>query len=172
MAKRSTVIDLDGYASGTFDFPELLASKPDLYRTMLVDYFLSPMYAAERAVESSTALERRQYCSVLVLGHADRFDVPGVSSEERRAEELKSSQLRAESASAWLLGELSGRLEMAGLAKLDTWGEATNVELDVIACGAADLVHVVPANEDQRKENRRVLIEISTFTPHPVVPDE
>lgn len=169
MAKRGSDIECPGFGAEKFDFPELLGSLPAEVRTILLDDFVFPMYEAEGAVEFGTSVESRQYCSVLIVGHADRYDVAGATPEERRAKELFYSNLRAESAAAWLFRELCDRMETSGLTKPEKWAKASNIDLTIVACGAADLKEPNPLpgdeGEAQRRKNRRVAFAISVLSP-------
>jgi hypothetical protein len=93
---------------------------------------------------------------VIVAGHSDRVDTPGLTPEQGRAQELEASQLRAGSAQAWFFSQLQSRLQAGGFTMPADIASLQNVDMIDIACGAADLVNLVPANEDERKQNRRV----------------
>jgi flagellar motor protein MotB len=165
MAQQQSVIEIPGYASQQTDFATHLATVSPNVVQFLEDEFVQPMFDAEGAGDFGTPLDQRSWCSVLVVGHADRYDVSGATPEQRRAIELENSQKRAASASEWLLNRLADRLQAANATIPADWGSTVNVVMRTVACGSADLKNLVPANEDERKENRRVELSIAVFRP-------
>ncbi|GAA3102901.1 hypothetical protein GCM10010520_55040 [Rhizobium viscosum] len=153
-------VPCSGYAPQRFDFPALHAELSQTVRDLLEVFVESAVTA-----ESDPAANR--FCQVIIVGHSDRVDSAGLSSEQRRAQELEASQLRAESAQAWLFNELFNRLQAQGYVPPVDLASMQNVDIQTIACGSADLVHLVPQNEEQRRDNRRVHFIGMVFTPGP-----
>jgi flagellar motor protein MotB len=119
----------------------------------------------ESAVTAEAFPNEGRFCSITIVGHADRVDVAGKSPEDRRQLELENSTLRAESAEAFVFGEIFKRLSAQGFSAPVDKANMTNVEIQTIACGAADLIHKNPGNNlEQRKQNRRVQLVGLTFT--------
>jgi hypothetical protein len=163
MARTGSTIEVPGFDAEQFDFPALLADLPGA-QDFLGSEFLDPLFDAEGADGFGTSCEQRRYCSVLIIGHSDRNDEPGLTSEERRAKELQFSELRAQSAAAWLLSQLQDRLQNQGITFPADWPSGVNVGLELVSAGAADLKFTTPANESERKENRRVAFTIAVFS--------
>ncbi|GII23367.1 hypothetical protein [Planosporangium mesophilum] len=125
---------------------------------------IAPLADAEMVPEAG------KFCVVSVIGHSDRVDTPGLTSEQRRADELSVSQLRAESTQAFLFAELFDLVQAAGGNSPVDLASMQNGAILTVAAGAADLKHVVPASESEREENRRVVFLVATFAPEtPVV---
>ena len=148
--------EIAGFESQQFDFPARLArTGPNPVLETMV----------EAAVSAEAFPENPVFCYIVIVGHADRVDTQGLSSDQRRAQELESSTLRAESAQSWFFGQLADRLQAQGFTSPVDLASMRNVEIKTIACGAANLKEA-PANEPARK-NRRVRIFGSAFTPGP-----
>jgi hypothetical protein len=147
-----------GFASQQFDFPalhsQLNQNTRDLLEVMI-----------ESAVTAESDPNAGRFCTIVIVGHSDRVDTPGLSSESRRAQELQASQLRAESAQAWFFNELFNRLQSQGFTPPVDLSSMQNVDLMTVACGSADLVHLVPSGEQERRDNRRVHFIGTVFTP-------
>jgi hypothetical protein len=140
-----------GYASQQFDFPALHANTLSQGTRELLEVFV------ESAVTAEAFPEANRFCLVIFAGHSDRVDTPGLSSEQRRAQELEASTLRAESAQAWFFNEVFTRLQAQGFTPPVDLASMRNVDLWTIPCGSADLVHLTPGNdESKRRDNRRV----------------
>ncbi|ALL70435.1 hypothetical protein K788_0001227 (plasmid) [Paraburkholderia caribensis MBA4] len=150
-------IPCHGYGSEQFDFPALHAGLSQTARELLE-------VIVETAVTAESDPAANRFCQVIIVGHSDRVDTPGLSSEARRAKELEASTLRAESARAWLFNELFNRLQAQGFVPPVDLASMQNVEITSIACGSADLLHPVPSDE-QRLENRRVHFIGMAFVP-------
>ena len=159
MPKEAVDIPCTGYISGEIDFPAAFGRLSQATRDLIIQAVVDPLVLAESNPGSC------RFCSVSIVGHSDRYDVPGVTPEQRRAIELENSQLRAESAAAWLFTQLCDHLQNAGLTQPADWASAQTITIFIIACGSADLIHLIPANEAQRRENRRVHFMISSFEP-------
>ena len=119
----------------------------------------------ETAVTVESGATPGHFCSILIVGHSDRDDTPGRSPEDRRALELQNSTLRAESAQSFFFSEMFNRLQAQGFTAPVDIPSMQNVEIQTVACGAADLINLAPADESQRQQNRRVHFIGTAFTP-------
>lgn len=147
-----------GFASQQFDFPALHAQLSQTIRDILE-------VMIESAVTAESDPNAGRFCEIVIVGHSDRVDTPGLSSESRRAQELQASQLRAESAQEWFFNELFNRLQSQGFVSPVDIASMQNVDIQTVACGSADLVHLVPSGEQERRNNRRVHFIGTVFTP-------
>jgi flagellar motor protein MotB len=147
-----------GFGDQQFDFPALHQQLSQPIRDLLE-------VVIEEAVTAESDPLAGRFCSIVIAGHADRNDVPGISAEERRANELQFSSLRAESAQAFLFAQLVSRLQDGGFPAPQNLALMQNVDMTTIACGSADLIHLTPSS-DQRPQNRRVQISATMFTPN------
>jgi len=145
-----------GYGDHQFDFPALHPELPQEVRDLLE-------VVIESAVTAESDPEAGRFCSIVLAGHSDRND-SGLSPEQRRADELEASTLRAESARAFLFDQLFTRLQSGGFLPPVDLASMRNVDMNVVSCGSADLNHPTPSNE-QRPQNRRVQISATMFTP-------
>jgi flagellar motor protein MotB len=137
---------VDNYGDHEFDFQTALTQLGD---SSLVDQLVSDLVAAE--MEQSG-----KFVTVTIVGHSDRNDTPGLSPDDRRADELDFSSRRGINALNWLLDHLqTGVQEAGGTVPID-WDSARFCSATLTAAGAAALAHPVPANTGQRAENRRV----------------
>jgi hypothetical protein len=160
MTKQQGVeVPVSGFLEGEIDFSLLFDRLTQTTRELILLEIVDPLVEAE----SDPTAGRN--CVVNVVGHADRYDVEGATPEERRAVELQNSQLRAESTAAWLLAQLTDRLQSADLTQPADWASALTIDCWTIACGAADLVYTTPMDESERQENRRVVLQLSLFAP-------
>jgi flagellar motor protein MotB len=164
MAQTALRIVVDGFQDSEFDFASALQRAPAALQTEFEE-LISALVAAE---EDPT---KNIFWSVTIVGHADRDDVPGVSSEQRRATELNASEKRAGSALAFVFTRLGDKLSADGFARpapppagLDA---LTNVGIVGAFAGAADLVNLAPASEAERAQNRRVKFLAIQFSPQP-----
>jgi len=148
-----------GFGDEQFDFAALHQRLPQTTLDLL-DVVI------EEAVSAEMDPPAGRFCSIVIAGHADRNDVAGASSEQRRANELQFSSLRAESAEAFFFDQLFSRLKSGGFVAPVDLGSMQNVEITTVACGSADLIHTTPSSE-QRLDNRRVQVTGTMFTPTP-----
>lgn len=148
-----------GFGDQQFDFSALQQQLPQTTRDLLE-------VVIEEAVTAESGISPGHFCSILIEGHSDRNDTPGLSPEERRANELQISTLRAESTQAFLFEQLFSRLQSGGFPAPVDLASMQNVEMTTVACGSANLIHLIPT-PDQRPDNRRVEITGTTFTPTP-----
>jgi len=152
-------IPVAGYDINDIDFPKRHAALKQETRD-LINVIL------ESAVSAEAFPNAGRFCAITIVGHADRVDVAGVSPEDRRKQELDNSTLRAESAQAFVFSEIFNRLVSQGFTGPVDQGSLTNVEIQTVACGSADLTHKNPGNDmEQRKDNRRVHLIGTMFTP-------
>jgi outer membrane protein OmpA-like peptidoglycan-associated protein len=148
-----------GYKAQKIDFPELHAQLDQETRGVLE-------VMIEAAATAETFPTGNRFCSIIILGHADRVDTPGLSAEQRRANELENSDLRAQSAEAWFFSQVAERLLAEGSDVPNDLGSLQNVQIWTVACGSADLVHKTPGNDEgKRQQNRRVRFIGTIFTP-------
>jgi flagellar motor protein MotB len=158
VAKASVEIPLNGYPPNQTDFGTYLTAFPNAL-TVLESEVVVPSVNAEQFSTTST------FCSIVIFGHADRVDIPGLSSEARRAQELEASVKRADSAASWLFDRISDGLALAGLTPPQIWADLERVDVVVAACGAANLEVLQPVSESDRLKNRRVQVFVTVFSP-------
>ena len=157
--RELTEIPVSGYNSHEFDFPALLSRQSQALQDLVQAEVIAPLADAEMVPEAG------KFCTVTVIGHSDRVDTPGMTSEQRRADELSASQLRAESAQAFLFSQLFDLVQAAGGTPPVDLASMQNGAIFTVAAGAADLLHTVPANESERQDNRRVDFLVAKFDP-------
>jgi hypothetical protein len=147
---------IDGYGDHETEFKTLFDSLNSERQNLIFDEAVLPAASAESAAAG-------QFCAVMLLGHSDRVDTPGLTPEQRRADELTASRSRAESARDWLFGQIAELVLAAGGVVPADIASMQNVTLMTAACGSADLVHLTPSSPAERAENRRVQFFVSTF---------
>jgi len=155
---NEAVILLTGYASGETDFA-----------TRCGRLSAADMQTLEQlAVRIGSAMNEQQSMAVLLLeGHSDRQDLPGMTTEQRRASELDASTKRVASAYQWFQARIA---DAAGPPDCqDQW---SRILLVPNAFGAATLINASPTSEQQRLQNRRVALTVRTLNlstfPEPV----
>src|SRR3954447_3717322 len=152
MKSRFTV-EIRGYKAHQTDFGELIAKRPDLQTpevTAIID----------SAFEAFENTDGNESCTVVIVGHSDREDSPGLSDEQRRASELQASQARADSASAWLLDKMNSVVQDSGMQIELDWKGVGTVAVEAIGVGASNLV-TQPMTEEDRLNNRRIFFLVS-----------
>jgi hypothetical protein len=160
MAQTFLRIVVDGFHADEFDFAAALQRKPAADKAAFDD-FISALVVAEEDPTSDI------FWSVTIIGHADRYDVPGASIDERRAREFEASRQRMESAGTFVLTQFSDALSADGFTPPMTFDDPTNVGFCFVRAGAAELVNVAPASEAEREQNRRVKFLAIQFSPQP-----
>ncbi|MEV5014335.1 hypothetical protein ACIGW1_12470 [Streptomyces sp. NPDC053780] len=159
MAKTTTDLPVDGFVAQEVAFSQLFSRLSSGFKNAIRENVTEPAVNAEKIPSN------HQFCLITVLGHSDRVDTAGLSSEQRRAQELEASDKRAISAFQWVFDQITAALIAAGETPPPGVKDATNFGIVPIPCGAANLLNVVPTSEAQRQENRRVQFFVSTFTP-------
>lgn len=159
MTHQQTDFPVPGFVAHEFDFGALFARLSPQTQNLIFDEVVTPAVKAE--MDPATGM----FYAVTIVAHSDRVDVPGATPENRRAEELKFSKLRAESAADWLFNEVFLQLQASGATAPIDWVSAQNIVHFQAAAGAADLIHTVPSGEAERQVNRRVQFLVTTFTP-------
>lgn len=158
MPKQSVEFSAGGYGSHETDFKTLFDTLGSSLQNLIFDEVVTPAASAE-------ATSTGQFCAVMILGHSDRVDSPGLTSEQRRADELTASASRAESARNWLFNEIAELVQVQGGVVPADISSLQSVSLLTAACGSADLIHTTPSSPAERAENRRVQFFVSTFSP-------
>jgi hypothetical protein len=159
MAKTLTELPVSGFSAQEVAFSQLFGRLPVSARNAIRQEVIEPATNAEHFPSNN------QFCLIAVLGHSDRVDTAGLSSEQRRAQELDASDKRGSSAAEWVFDRITAALTAAGQTPPDSAENATNFDIVVIPCGAANLINLAPTSEAQRKQNRRIHFVVSTFTP-------
>ena len=158
MPKQSVDFSAGGYGSHKTDFKELFDTLGSPLQNLIFDEAVTPAASAEAASAG-------QFCAIMILGHSDRVDTPGLTPEQRRADELAASTSRAESARDWLFNEIAALVQAQGGVVPADIPSLQSVSLQTAACGSAELIHTTPSDPTKRAENRRVKFFVSTFSP-------
>jgi hypothetical protein len=157
MIKDIGEITIDGYGSGETDFVTRLSLSPfeiqDQFEATITSRLISVLGSSDQA-------------AVLVIqGHSDRVDTQGLSREQRRVQELQASADRAQSADAGVFQIISIRIPDPQSFPQD-WANVNQVAVMRRVAGAAMLVNSDESlSEDQRKQNRRVILTLIRFFP-------
>ncbi|MFJ9105640.1 hypothetical protein ACIRJM_45155 [Streptomyces sp. NPDC102405] len=159
MTKAETDLPISGFVAQETDFSKLFDRLGPSTEQAIRHEVIEPAVNAEHFPSNN------QFCLITILGHSDRVDTAGLSSEQRRAKELDASDERASSAADWVFAQITDALNAAGETPPASVATATNFDIVTVPCGAANLMKLVPANEAERAQNRRVQFMISTFTP-------
>jgi len=148
-----------GFVAHEFDFPALHGRVGQMARDLL-DAMI------EAAIDAEADPSLGKFCYFLIVGHSDRQDSPNMTGEQRRADELEYSTLRAESAQSFVFEEIFNRMTAAGMTAPIDIANLKAVEMRTVACGSADLINKTPGNDEAlRAENRRVHISCVSVTP-------
>jgi hypothetical protein len=147
----------NGYDATHTGFADVFALAPTALQDRLRNEVLSPMFTAESAPGDG------RFIDVIIVGCADRQDAPGLTEQQRFDDEAAKSEARAADARQWLFDQLVALLAGAGRPIPADFTALQNVAIGVFPVGRGLLLHVVPASEAQRKENRRVLIFPNKF---------
>lgn len=147
---------IGGYGDHETEFKTLFDSLDSGSQNLIFDEVVTPAASAEAATAG-------QFCVVVILGHSDRVDTPGLTSEQRRADELTASTSRAESTKDWLFDQIAELVLAAGGVVPADIASLQKVSLVTAPCGSADLIHLTPSSAAERAENRRVQFFVETF---------
>ncbi len=146
-------VEIQGYIARETDFRVLLARRPILQAPEVSGLIDSAFEAFENA-------NSQKFCAILILGYSDREDSPGLSDAQRRDAELKASQARADSASAWLLDKVNEVAQASGMQLELEWAGVATVVVEAIGVGASNLA-ASPVTESDRLKNRRIKFVVS-----------
>ncbi|MEV6396033.1 hypothetical protein AB0M39_14865 [Streptomyces sp. NPDC051907] len=157
MVKFEVEIPVSGYHAGRYDFEELLSSLSQGAQDIV------NREIADRAANAEEFAD--QFCVVTVVGHSDRDDTAGLTSEQRRESERQASRNRADNAVQWLFHQIVLRLQASGITPPTNLAELRRTSIFTAVAGAADLEVKTPASEEDRRENRRVVFLVAHFKP-------
>lgn len=143
-------LTFDGFASGETDFGPRFDAAPQELRESL-DALIS---ATVRATISD--IFSLPFTSLVVIGHSDRQDRPGMTHQQAHASEAAAAEARALSAIGWLKGRLDA-------ATGTDWTQSAKVSWTWAAAAAGMLVHPDPTTETERAGNRRVVFHFHNF---------
>lgn len=144
----------DGYPPGNHDFAARYAALDAPSR----DAFDAMLHVVSRAIFADVLSQ--PYVAMTVIGHSDRQDLPGMTHQQAQASEAAAARDRAVDAWAWLSQQIS---TLVG-PEFDGWEEnSRKVTWSWVSAGSGQLVHPDPGGEDQRLQNRRVVILFSHF---------
>ena len=151
---RVTPFTFSGYPSGNVDFAARYAAADDDTQSA----FDTMLRNVGRAIFADAISQ--PYVAITVIGHSDRQDTPGMTHQQAHASEAAASKARAEDAWAWMRQRIS---EQAGPAA-EGWEEnSPKVTWAWVSAGAGQMAHPQPISEQDRMENRRVVILFSHF---------
>lgn len=158
---RLVPITFDGYASGQTDF------EPVYQSAEAADAREQLLGVVERIADSIIqADENRAATSLIIVGHADRQDQSNMSCDQRRASEIAAARDRAVSAWEFVKQAVTERLAAADppIEAGDWWETAPHVTWGLVYAAAGMLRHDPPADEAQRRQNRRVVMLVTMIT--------
>ena len=157
MLKNVGEITIDGYASGETDFPTRLSESPGEVQNEFNLTVISPLLAVLASSDQTAVL--------IIQGHSDRVDTPGLSREACRLQELQASADRAKSADDGVFKIIASKVPDPQSFPAD-WADVSQVVVSTKVTGAALLVNSdTSLTEQQRKQNRRVIFTLATFLP-------
>jgi hypothetical protein len=151
---RVKAFTFDGYPPGNHDFAGRYAALELNER----DEFDEMLHVVVRAVFAD--ILSQPYVAITVIGHSDRQDLPGMTHQQAQASEAEASRARAVDAWTWL----SDRISVLVGEDYVGWEEnSPKVTWAWVSAGSGQLVHPNPSNDQQRLENRRVVVLFSHF---------
>jgi flagellar motor protein MotB len=139
---------VDGYATDEVDFPSRLQAAGQSVQDDVDNQIMSPL---ANAIDGAM---------LLIEGHADRVDIPGLSHAECLQREANASRSRAESALDAILVMLGDWITPAPAS----WSDYPQVGGHAPGLGATHLVDT-SGTEDARRRNRRVVLRVMRFFP-------
>ncbi|WP_353641771.1 hypothetical protein [Mesorhizobium sp. WSM2239] len=151
--KTHFMLEVRGFNAGETDIRDRLARDPILAADPQLAYVYEAVY--EAVYDNPDGLK---YCAVLCIGHADR--VPAGSEDNRRAEEEKAAQERADNARSWILEMVNDLAYSAGYSPQQDWPNVERAVAYQVGVGAASLA-TPPGTLSAGLKNRRVEIVIA-----------
>jgi flagellar motor protein MotB len=153
---RLTAITFDRYGSGVTDFSTVFTPGPQADLLNQVITIMAGLITNPPA---------NQNVSIIVTGHSDRQDQADLSCDDRRASEITAATDRASSAWEWIKQQVSISVSQSGVQPGDWWETSPHITWGLVFAAAGMLKFDPPADEDQRSQNRRVVILVSIFNP-------
>jgi hypothetical protein len=145
--------EVRGFDAGETDIRDRLARDPILTADPQLAYVYEAVY--EAIYDNPDGLK---YCAVLCVGHADR--VPAGSEDDRRAQEEKAAEERADNFRSWILEMVNDLANSAGYIPTADWPSAERAVAYKVGVGAANLA-TSPGTLAAGLQNRRVEIVIA-----------
>jgi hypothetical protein len=152
-------LEFAGYVAGEVDFAGVRDRHPTGPGTVR-DELDRAVQRLASMVEADGAFG--QFGTMTIVGFSDRNDTPGLSCDQRRASESSASFDRAGNAWLWLQDAVASQLITP---RPEWWDSSSVVTWFFVPTGAAILAHDPPANEAERRANRRVKFVFSFFGP-------
>jgi len=151
--KQHFQVEVRGFEAGETDIRDYLTRVGGLGAAPELEYVYQAAYEA-----THDNPDGQKYCSILVIGHADR--VPAGSEEDRRKDEEETAEARADYLRSWTLDMMNAQAAAANLQPLPDWPSVEHVTSFKVGVGAAALVE--PAGTiAAAKKNRRVEIVVA-----------
>jgi hypothetical protein len=155
MAQRSDSITFFGYHSQETDFNLAVARLSQAHRDV-IDKIPKIIFNVQLDPEATS------FCSITILGLADRDDTPGLTAEQRRDNESTASFTRAVSFEQFLLDEVNGLFQAFGNPQLASFDLFDRVFVHSEGIGSSQLTFKTPQNETERRRNRRLQLVVAT----------
>jgi hypothetical protein len=145
-----------GYSSGETDFASMLTHTANDDLATLEDIIA---IVAGIIVTPSTPT----FVAMTITGHADRDNTQGRGETVRRDNERDSAEARAVSAWTWFQDRVTAAVTAAGADATDWWDNSPRFTGVSGSCGAVWPYHVGSPTDEERAENRRVIMNVSIF---------
>jgi hypothetical protein len=155
---RLRALTFAGYPSGKTSFAELLSTVPQPQMNDLLE-------VTSLITEQVRAPVPNRFISVIVTGHSDRQDRADFDCNQRRASEIQAARDRAVSAWEWIKAEVATELGADAAQAGEWWETSPQMTWGLVYAAAGMLQHDPPGGEDERSQNRRVVILTSVFNP-------
>jgi flagellar motor protein MotB len=156
---RLKAITFDHYAANETDFAALIDSTAPPGLTDLES-------VCETIAGQIVNPVANLFVSIIVVGHSDRQDRSDLSCDDRRASEIAAAEARAASAWAWIQQRVTQIVaDQSGVDAGEWWETATHVTWGLVFAAAGMLQHDPPSDDEERAQNRRVVILASIFMP-------